>query len=55
MLLGVDLQFFDIGSVEEGEHFFKFRLCNKSNGFKWALVLVYGPAQPVHKEFFWLN
>jgi hypothetical protein len=55
MLLGVDLQFFDIGLVEEGEHFFKFRLCNKSNSFKWALVLVYGPAQPVHKDFFWLN
>jgi hypothetical protein len=45
ILLGVDLHIFDIGAIDEGDHYIKFHLCNKSNGFKWALVVVYGPAQ----------
>jgi hypothetical protein len=52
MLLGVDQQLFDIGSVDEDDHYIKIQLCNKSDGFKWALVAVYGPAQPDHKEKF---
>jgi hypothetical protein len=52
MLLGVDQQQFDIGSIDEGDHYIKFQLCNKSDGFKWALVAVYGPAQANHKETF---
>jgi exonuclease III len=52
MLLGVDQQLFDIGSIDEGEFYIKFHLCNKSNGFKWALVSVYGPAQADQKEKF---
>jgi hypothetical protein len=28
MLLGVDQQSFDIGSIDEGEFFIKFKLCN---------------------------
>jgi hypothetical protein len=52
MLLGVNLQIFDIGAIDEGDHFIKFHLCNKSNDFKWALVVVYGPAQPEQKENF---
>jgi hypothetical protein len=47
MLLGVDHQLFD-----EGEFYVKFQLCNKSDGFKWALIDVYGPAQADHKEHF---
>jgi hypothetical protein len=50
MLLGVDQQLFDIGSIDEGEFYIKFKLCNKLDGFKWALVAVYGPAQADHKE-----
>jgi hypothetical protein len=34
MLLGVDLQIFDIGAIEEGDYFVKFRLCNKVDEFK---------------------
>jgi hypothetical protein len=34
----------------KGIFFVKFQLCNKSDGFKWALVAVYGPTQPDHKE-----
>jgi hypothetical protein len=49
MLLGVDLQCFDIGSIDEGDHYIKFHLSNKGDEFKWALVLVYGPAQDDRK------
>jgi hypothetical protein len=52
MLLGVDLQFFDIGAIDEGDYYIKFHLCSKSDYFKWALVVVYGPTQAEHKESF---
>jgi hypothetical protein len=52
ILLGVDLDVFDIGAIEEGDFFVKFTLCNKSDCFKWALVEVYGPAQVDKKEQF---
>jgi exonuclease III len=51
-LLGIDLQIYDIGAIDEGEFYVKFHLCNKANNYKWALVLVYGPAQKEHKERF---
>jgi hypothetical protein len=52
MLLGVDLQMFDIGAIDEEDYYIKFCLCNKVDEFKWALVVVYGPAQDEHKESF---
>jgi hypothetical protein len=52
MLLGVDQQLFDIGSIDEEEFYVKFQLCNKSDGFKWTLVSIYGLAQADHKEHF---
>jgi endonuclease/exonuclease/phosphatase family metal-dependent hydrolase len=52
MLLGVDLNCFDIGAIDEGDHYIKFHLCNKSDDFKWELVVVYGPAQDDRKENF---
>jgi exonuclease III len=52
ILLGVDLQIYDIGAIEEGDYYAKFHICNKSDNFKWALVVVYGPAQEEHKESF---
>jgi hypothetical protein len=52
ILLGIDLQFFDIGAIDEGDHYVKFHLCNKADDFKWALVVVYGPAQAEQKEHF---
>jgi hypothetical protein len=45
MLLGIDLQIYDIRAIDEGEFYVKFHLCNKVDNYKWALVLVYGPAQ----------
>jgi hypothetical protein len=56
MLLGVDLQIFDIGDIEEGDYYIKLCLCNKADEFKWVLVVVYEPAQDEFKEsFFWLS
>jgi hypothetical protein len=52
MLLGVDLQMFDIGATDEGDYYIKFHLCNKVDEFKWVLVVVYGPTQDEHKESF---
>jgi hypothetical protein len=36
----------------KGIFYVKFQLCNKLDGFKWALVAMYGPAQPSYKESF---
>ena len=52
ILLGIDLNVYDIGAIDEGNHYVKFHLCTKMDGFKWALVVVYGPAQNNLKEQF---
>jgi hypothetical protein len=52
ILLGVDLLVFDIGAIEEGDYYVKFTLRCKSNGFKFVLFVVYGPAQHDHKQEF---
>jgi hypothetical protein len=52
ILLGVDQNLFEIGSIDEGDFYVKFKLCNKLDGFKWALVAVYGLAQLDHTESF---
>src|SRR6266540_5723739 len=52
ILLGIDLNVFDIGAIDEGDFYVKFLLCDKKDGFKWALVCVYGPAQVPPKEKF---
>jgi hypothetical protein len=44
ILLGIDLDIFDIGAIDEGDFSMKFHLCNKECNFKWALVTIYGPA-----------
>lgn len=52
MVLGIDFNVYDIGSIDEGDFYVKSLLRNKSDGFKWALVSVYGPAQDNFKEAF---
>lgn len=42
--MGIDLDVYDIGSIQEGDHYVKFHLCNKNDNCKWALVAIYGPA-----------
>ena len=51
-MLGVNADEFDVGSIEEGDFFVKFKLRNKRDNFKWVLVVVYGAAQPEFKEKF---
>ena len=51
-LLRINLLTFDIGEIEEGEFFIKFKIRNKDDGFQWLLVSVYGAAQPSLKESF---
>jgi hypothetical protein len=50
ILLGIDLDSFDIGAIDEGDVYIKFHLCNKDSNFKWSLVAIYGPAQVNLKE-----
>ncbi|WVZ54678.1 hypothetical protein U9M48_005442 [Paspalum notatum var. saurae] len=52
ILLGVNLDSYDIGSIEEGDFYVKFRLRNKEDEFQWILVAVYGAVQPEFKEAF---
>jgi hypothetical protein len=52
ILLGIDLSRFHIGAIDEGDYYVKFHLCNKDDSFKWALVVVYGPAQDDQKAQF---
>jgi hypothetical protein len=52
ILVGDDLDVFDIGSIDKGDFYVKFHLCNKDTYFKWALVAVYAPAQDPQKEQF---
>jgi exonuclease III len=52
ILLGVDLQVFDIGAIDEGDFYVKFTLRCKNDGFKFVLYTVYGPAQYQNKQTF---
>jgi hypothetical protein len=52
ILLGIDLDVYDIGAIDEGDYYIKFHLCNKVDYFKWALVAVYAPAQTHSREQF---
>jgi hypothetical protein len=49
ILLWIDLSRFHIGAIDEGDYYVKFDLCNKEDNFKWALVVVYGPAHDDQK------
>jgi hypothetical protein len=40
ILLGVNVEGLDLGSIEEGDFFVKFRLRNRKDDFKWVLVAV---------------
>ena len=52
ILVGVNLDELEIGSIEDGDYFVKFRLRCKKDSFQWVLVAVYGAAQPNFKENF---
>jgi hypothetical protein len=40
ILLGVNLDVLDVGSIDDGDFFAKFRVRDKGSDFKWVLVAV---------------
>jgi len=52
ILLGWDLKVFDIRAIADGDFYVKFTLRCKSDGFKFVLYTVYGPAQYQNKQAF---
>jgi hypothetical protein len=50
--MGVNIDLLDVGSIEDGAFFVKFRVSDRKSDFKWVLVAVYGVAQPKFKESF---
>src|SRR5438128_12612804 len=49
ILLGLKAASFDLSLIVEEEFFIKFHLSNKSDNFKWILMVVYGLAQDEFK------
>lgn len=52
ILLGVNLEVFDIGSINDRDLYVKFHLRKKTDGFRCVLIAVYGAAQLALKEAF---
>jgi hypothetical protein len=50
--MGINQDFFEVESIEDGEFHIKFILKNKVDGFRRALLSVYGVAQDEYKEQF---
>jgi hypothetical protein len=52
IFLEVNLDVLDVGSIDVGDFYVKFRLRDMKSDFKWVLVAVYGADQPEFKESF---
>ena len=52
MLMGINQGCFEIENIVDGDYHIKFVLKTKVDGFRWALLSVYGAAQEEHKEHF---
>ena len=52
MLMGINRESFEVENIIDGDYYIKFVLRNKVDGFRWALLSVYGVAQEEHKENF---
>lgn len=52
ILVGVNLDTFDVGNIVHGDFHVKFKLRNKLDNFEWILISIYGAAQNEHKESF---
>ena len=53
--MGINRESFEVESIIDGDYYIKFVLRNKVDGFRWALLSVYGAAQEEHKESFLLE
>jgi len=52
ILLGVNRETLEVGNVILGDFAVKFQVKSRADGFRWALVAVYGAAQPELKSAF---
>jgi hypothetical protein len=52
MLMGINQESFVVENIEDGDFHIKFILRNKADGFRWALLSVYGAAQDELKQQF---
>jgi hypothetical protein len=52
ILVGVNVENFDIADISQGDFYIKFRLRNKIDNFEWVLIAVYGAAQNEFNEGF---
>lgn len=52
ILVGIRDSIFDIVEQQNGDHFVRLLLYDKTNDSRWNLVVVYGAAQVEHKEDF---
>jgi hypothetical protein len=52
ILVGVDLDKFQIQNIVRGNFFMKFKLDNTDDNFEWLLIAVNGTAKEVEKEDF---
>ena len=49
MLMCINQEYFELENIVDGEYYIKFVLRNKIDGFRWALLSVYGAALEEHK------
>ena len=52
MLMGINQGCFEVENIMDSDYHIKFVIKNKVDGFRWALLSVYGVAQEEHKEHF---
>jgi hypothetical protein len=52
ILVGINLQFLEVGAFSEGEYILQMNLWDKNLRVKWNLITVYGDAQEEGKEAF---
>jgi len=50
--MGINQDCFEVENIVDGDYHIKFVLRNKIDGFRWALLSVYGAAQEEQKENF---
>lgn len=49
ILVGIRMEFYDVGSFRQGDFMLQLNLWDKINKIKWNLLVVYGAAQEENK------
>jgi hypothetical protein len=52
ILVGIKIEFYDVGSFHQGDFMLQMNLWDKINKIKWILLIVYGAAQEENKLSF---